>query len=1025
MTSPDSVSQRLARLTPQQRAALRQRLGGRGQDRPEPEPPLTRRTGDRTVSRLGLDQERIWILDQLDPGRHTYNISAGMRFKGAFDEDAFRAAAEAVVRRHDLLRSSVEVHDGTPLLRVHEDVGSPVRTFDLRAEPERLHETIRTLVRRPFDLASGGLLRIFVLRTADDEYQIVETMHHSATDQWSYVRLNRELLEHYRAALEGRPARVPELPVQFGDFAEWQRDRFTGPHRDRCRRFWRDHLDGAPERLPLPYDASPAGAGHEGKHHYFLLDPDVSTAFLAACRKQRVTLSDALLSAYVALLHEETGLHDIVVGLPSATRGRPETSDLIGFLLTNVPVRARLPQEPTPAQVLAAVREASAAVADHRETPFSEIVEAASPERSLDHYPLLQTMHLVLDFDDTVLEAPGAEVIGTEVEDGVSPMDITVGWWRAGDRLYGRLEYRTELFTDATVERLTRRLLTLVQLFTERPDEPLRVREAPRPAVTATATAPADRTAALPEPPTEELRTLTAVWADVLGTEVGPDDNFFHSGGTSLKVIQLSHALRAAGFDIGPRQIFHAPTIRGQLGLARRDPGTPDDAAHAVGAVSPQQEDLLEGGLPRTELWSHSLVLTAARGLDPEWMKIVTKRVVAAHPGLCTVFHRHDGGWRAAPADRWLWRVEEPDTAPADVAAAHREAFDLGDGPLFAVSLIPGRPDRLVLTAHHLVVDGLSWHVLATELALAYRGERPVPEERHPSAVAAAQRARDVRQQLPYWREQLRDLKPLGCRTGGPDLIGAETAHRVRVPLPPRDAGPGGADGPGWYTEALTAVGRAVHPWFGGADAVVDVIGPGRELPPVAGWDPLRSVGFYATVHPVRLPLGGDAASHVHAVGRALDAVPEGGTGYLALRWSDDPEVRAEVAALGRPEVSFNHVGTLLSGAADGENRGDGEALLAVEEQVGPSGNADAPRYHAVSVVCETDAHEAAFTWKFSPDAVDADAVRAAAAVAAEEFGRLARHRGSAPSTTAGMPLDAVNQMLADLTRGRKDARPV
>jgi aryl carrier-like protein len=1009
VTRPSDVTDRLARLTPEQRAALQRRLRT-GERDPAAEAAPTRRTGDRSASPLGLDQERIWILDQLDPGRHTYNISTGLRFRGAFDEEAFREAVATLVRRHELLRSRVEVRDDLPVLVVGGEPGTPVEFHDLSAEPDSVEETVRALVRRPFDLAAGGLLRVVVVRTAADDHQVIETMHHSVTDQWSFVRLNRELLEHYRAIREGRPSRAPELPVQYGDFAVWQRHRFTGDRRRAHRDFWRAYLDGVPAHLPLPYDAPPQDSGHDGRHHYFRLDDDLSAAFLALCRTQRVTLSDALLAVYVGLLHEETGSRDIVVGLPSATRGRPETHDLIGFLLTNIPLRARLSADPTPERILRAVRQASAAVADHREVPFSEIVDAASPERSLDRYPLLQTMHLVLDFDDTVVQLPDAEVHGVEVEDGVSPMDITVGWWRAGERLYGRFEYRTELFTAATVDRLVGRLLELVRVFVERPNEPL-VARAAAPAPARTAATAASVVPASPDPPPAELRCIAEVWREVLDAEPGPDDNFFESGGTSLTAIRLSHALRRAGIALTARQVFRAPTMRGQLALLRpQQADAPGVAPRTGGVVSPEQEDLLEGGLPHPELWAHSLVLTARRSVDPEWLRVVAKRVAAAHPGLGSTFRREGTGWRSDATDRRLWSVEEPGADPARVAVAHRAAFDLREGPLFAASLIPGRPDRIVLTAHHLVVDGLSWQILLDDLDLAYRGARPIAEAAHPSVYAASWRDHnvlDVLGQRDYWQSQLVGAEPLGCRTGRPDKIGGETAHRVAVALPP---GTGAADR---AAEALTAVARAARPWFGGGDVVLDLLGTGRELPLVAGWDPARAVGFYATAHPLRLALGGDPGHHLRQVGRALDAVPDGGSGYLALRWSADPAVRRAVAGWGRAELSFNYLGALLTGRPDPD---DGP-LFTVAEQIGPAGNDDATRYHPVAVLFENDGEQAVFTWKFDPDAVNRAAVEAAAATAAEEFGLLVRQRGSEPPSTAGMSLGEVNSMLAELTR--------
>ncbi|MFJ2581772.1 condensation domain-containing protein [Kitasatospora aureofaciens] len=1002
MTNADSreLAARLARLSPEQRALLQRKLKSRADADPE----LAPRRGDRSRSPLGLDQERLWILDQLDPGSHTYNISVGLRFVGELDTEVFTAAVAAIVRRHDLLRSSVAVQDGRPVLQVHEELPSAVELIDLRAQPEQLDETVRTLVRRPFDLLAGGLLRVAVLRLADDEYQIVETMHHSVTDQWSYVRFNRELLEHYRALLQGRPAQLAELPVQFGDFAQWQREYFSGARQQRHRDFWRTELTGAPELLALPYDAPPNGVDYTGAHHYFLLDDDVSAHFLAAGRAGRATLSDALLAVYVALLHEETGQHDIVVGLAGATRARPETHELIGFFLTNVPIRVRLPEHPTPAQILAATKAASAAVADHREVPFSEIVEAVSPERTLDRYPLLQTMHLVLDFDDTVFEVPGAEVYATEVEDGVSPMDITLGWWRAGTRLYGRFEYRTALFTPETVDRLAHRLMGLVRDFAERVDEPLvvsRVRSTTVLGSTGPALTP------VPAPDTAELARVAEIWRGILGHDVGPDEDFFQAGGTSIMAIELSHALRAAGFAITARGVFNQPTMAGQLGLLSAGSESARPVAAVAGAVSPEQEDLLEAGLPSTELWSHTLVLASDRPLDPEVSLAAVERVVAAHPGLCTAFRRTEQGWRASTGEQWSRQVAEPGAEPAQVAAAQRAGFDVEQGQLFAAALLPGEVDRIVLTANHLVVDGFSWGVLVGDLARALRGEQLPPEPVPALAHAAALRGYDFGGQLDYWRAQQAAAAPLACRTGGSDRLAGETEFAVRVPLPAAAAS--------WTAEALTAVGRAVRCWTPGDDVVLDVVAPGRDFTPAAGWDPMRAVGYHACAYPLRLPLGGDPAGQLALVGEALDAVPDGGKGYGALRWSADPAVRAEVQRWPRVEISFNYLGSLL-----GESPHP-DGLFRTVAQLGPDGNGSAVRHHAVDVLVGIESGSAVFTWRYNPEAVEAESIRSAAGTAAAEFARLATGRRGVSAGVAGMSLDSVNDMFARISRDRRE----
>ncbi|MBW4718329.1 condensation domain-containing protein [Saccharothrix obliqua] len=971
-----SVDDRLARLTPEQRAALAGKLAAA-----KAGPPLRRRPGPRDRFPLGLDQERLWLLDQLDPGSTTYTLSFGLRFRGAFDEAALIDAAHAVVRRHELLRSVVVVDDGRPELVVRPDAPVPVRRLDLRGVPDaeqRLAEFVAEQVDTPFDLTTGPLLRLGIVRLADDEHQVCETMHHSVTDQWSYVRLNRELLEHYRAALEDRVPDVPELPVQFGDFAHWQRELFAADHRH--REFWRDHLAGAPTTLPLPYDGSPDTADHAGAHHRFVLDERVGAAFRQHTRDRRTTLATSLLAVYVALLFEETGERDIVVGLPSVTRSRPESRDLIGFLLTNVPVRVRLPADPTPDDVLRATTAASAAVAEHREVPFAEIVSAVSPDRSATRYPLLQTMHLVLDFDDTIFHVPGAEVYANGVRDGVSPMDLTVGWWRAGDLMYGRFEYRTALFRPATVDRLARRLLTLVDVFTREPGTPLRPRAVP------VASAPSVLSARTAEAPDEDrLARARQAWCEALDLpDAAPDDTFFDVGGTSVLAVKLTNRLRAAGFTATVRDVFTHPTLAGLAALPRADRtgaaprSTPDSAP-----AGPEQELLLTAGMPAVERWAHTLVLDPGGPVDADRLRDAVAAVVAAHPGLTTTF-RHDGRWTAHRGDRWGWLVTGD--GPDEVAHRQRAGFDIASGPLFAAALAG---DRVVLTAAHLVIDGLSWDVVVDDLARAYAGE-PLPAEPvDPLAHAAALRAVSAAPQADYWRTRQQAVRPVAWSTGEPTLQGDVVEVESTAPLTT----------PGTYqAEALTAVARALRPLT--EDVVLTVVALGRE--PVAAlpyWDGARSVGYHACSYPLHVPSDDPAV-----VAAALRAVPDGGKGYGLLRAAGElPPVH--------PAVSVNYVGAL--GADPGPFRR--------VREIGPTGNDAFTRTADVDVVVAVAPDRVVFRWRYSPRAVRADLVREVADRAAEAFTAVVSAVDAAPGETA-LSDARMDELSAELSRARRAA---
>ncbi len=983
MTRSDGLADRLARLSPEQRAALRRRLGASAGTGPELRP----YSGDRSWSPLGLDQERLWILEQLHPGSVTYNISAGLRFAGTLDVAALTASLNAVIRRHELLRSSIEVRDEKPVLLIGDEPSGDVEFVDLTATPERLEEAVRGFVRRPFDLAGGGLLRVAVFRTAEDEYHVIESMHHAVTDHWSFGRFNEELLEHYRAIASGRPPQVPEMPVQFGDFARWQRDFFSGERQRHHRDFWRDYLAGATGELALPYDAPRTGAGHEGRFHNFLLTPEVSADFLHLQRTSRLTLPEALMAVYAALLHEETGQRDIIIGEASATRGRPETYPLIGFLLTNTPVRIRLPERPAPAQILAAAKAASAAVAEHRQVPFSEIVAAASPARSLDRHPLLQTMHVVLEFDNGSAKVPGADVSFTVIPDTPSPMDITVGWWTVNGQLFGRLEYRIDVFSAATIARLARRLVDLVAEFAERPDRPLAVAAPRRTVLAAAAQAGPGRAPASGPASAEDLDRVAAVWRDVLGRDVDRDDGFFDVGGTSLMAIQLAQALRAAGLALTTRQVFSRPTIAGQVALLAGGSGTPP-RPEPSGAVTPAQADLLARAPVGGAHPSHTLVLSCAGPIDPPRLRAAVDRLVRAHPSLCTEFRRQGETWQATAGSRWTWRAEAAGADAVTVAAAQRAAFDLDRGDLFAVSLLPGEADRIVMSASDLVVDRHSWGVLIKDLVKAFLGEDLRTEAVPPREYAAAVSRQDFTGQLDFWQAQQEPPTPLE-RVGGEEP--RETEHLRRMtPL---------SDAVSWFGEALAAVVRAVHARVAGDDVVVEMVTPGRKFSSVAGWDPLNSVGCYTCAHPVRFSMADPADD---AVVMTLAGIPDGGRGYDVLRIST--ETASTVRDWAPPEISFEY-------RVDTPGRIAARPLGEVSEF--HSGDSRPPRRRTLDVLVDAEDGDLVFRWRHDAGALAPAVVRSMADRAAEEFARLSAGRLGSAAGVTNLSSEAVNDVFA------------
>lgn len=1025
MSAPanQGLAARLARLSPRQRAALAGRLAAADG------PALRPRPGPRDRFPLGMDQERLWVLDQLAPGTTTYTLGYGLRVLGDFDRALFTRATDALTQRHELLRCGAESEDGRPVLRLHPDRRADLTWTDLTTDgaprgPEeverRRQEFIAAQVARPFDLAADPVLRLAVAKIAEGDHQIVETMPHSFTDQHSYVRLNDELLEFYRAFAEDRPPRLADLPVQFGDWSHWQREHFAGPHGRRHREFWRTFLEGVPEHLALPYDHSPYTDDHAGEHHNFTLDSTVGKAFFDRAREARTTPATAMTAAYAALLHERTGRRDLVIGIPTSTRSEPGSEPLIGFLLTSIPLRIRLPEAPTPRDVLAATAAAAGAVADHREVPFGEIVEAGAPGRAADRYPLLQTMLVQLDIDGSrSLELPGAEVYANAVPEGISTMDLTTAWWRVDDVVYGRIEYRTALFEHATVAALADRLLQLVEQFAYRPDEPLRRPLPLPPAPVASLLGAADHGPPAPDPEAgRTLERVTAVWCEILGTTAAaPDDIFFTSGGTSMLAVRLAHRLRADGFTVALKDVFTRPTPAGLAGLlgARRHPApAATRPAPPVGPLGPEQEMLLGRGLARVEDFTHSHVLTATTPLDADRLHRSAQDLVRTHPTLTDTLR----GRVLVPGEHWHWTAEAAGTDPGRVMAAQRAAFDRATGPLFAVAHLPGapgEPDRVVLTASHLVVDGMSWAVLISDLADLYQGGSPRTENAGYAEHAAVTREADPAAHAPYWRDQLAGTGPYSWRLDGPNTYEGEQALEVSVPLTPQAHGT-------LRAAALTAVARALRPWAPHEQPSVWLIGLGRDpLPALPDWDPERAVGFYSAAHPFRVPLtGGDATDDLRATTVALHTVPDAGKTFGLLGCAADPVLRAEFSAAARPRVVVNHLGELADPV------GAGTGPFTASAQTAFPGNPQTEREVDVDVAVSVQDGRAVLRWLFNPGAVDEAAVRAAAESAARELAGLIGHANRpqdpdrVPGVT-GVTEESMERLFARLSRERRE----
>ncbi|HVF62225.1 MAG TPA: amino acid adenylation domain-containing protein [Thermoanaerobaculia bacterium] len=436
---------------------------------------IERVTRDRPLL-ASFGQDRLWFLDRLDPGSTAYTMAAAWSLSGPLVVPALRAALAEVVRRHEALRTVfAAAGDAGAVQRVSPFAPPPVPLVDLAAVPPTARAAAaRALAaahaRRPFDLAHGPLFRAALLRLGAEEHLLLFAVHHTVSDAWSQGVLVAELSELYAAAIAGRPSPLPPLPIQYADYAAWQRRRLQGRALAAQVAFWREALAGAPALLELPTDRPrPAVQTFAGARRLAVLPPPLLARLRDLSRRQGATLFMTLLAAFQALLARWSGAEDLTVGTPIAGRTRRETEGLIGLFVNTLVLRAGLAGDPAFADFLAQVRERALAAFAHQDLPFEKLVEALNPERALSHTPLFQVLFVLQNAPRQAAPLPGLRFGRMEVEEGVAKFDLTLAASETAAGLALSLEFNRDLFDAETAERLLGHLRTLLAAVVEDP----------------------------------------------------------------------------------------------------------------------------------------------------------------------------------------------------------------------------------------------------------------------------------------------------------------------------------------------------------------------------------------------------------------------------------------------------------------------------------------------------------------------------------------------------------------------------
>ncbi|MCY1022330.1 non-ribosomal peptide synthetase [Pyxidicoccus sp. MSG2] len=651
-------------------------------------PPLepTPRDGELPLS---FSQQRLWFIAQLDAGGFSYNVPFVFRLEGRLDVVALEQGLRELTRRHEVLRTTFVQVEGRPVQRIAPEPVLRLAVEDVAALPDdarqaTLARRAREEAQRPFDLAVGPLVRATLLRAAEGEHVLLLVMHHIVCDGWSLGVLLRELKALYTAALAGEAPSLAPLPVQYADFARWQRDWLRGEVLDAQLSWWKGQLAGAPSLLELPTDRPrPPVQGFKGALMQVPLPEALSDSIRELCRSEDVTPFMLLLASFHALLARYSGQPDIVVGTPIAGRTQRELEDLVGFFVNTLALRLDASGDPSFREWLRRVRETSLGAFAHQDVPFEKLVDAVQPVRDLSRSPLFQVMFVLQDAPPRVT-LPGLSLGLLDIDPGVATFDLTLYMRETARGWMGFWEYNSDLFDEATVAGMAAHHARLLE---------------------AACAEPARRLSSLPLLTEAERRRMLAAW-NAPGTEV-PGESCLHAlfeaqaartpdavaldsevgrltyGGLNARANQLAHHLLRRGVRVGDivgvlleRSLDAMVALLGVLKTGAAylplDPAYPRERLEYM---------LADSGA--TRLLTHAGVLARTGALDVEVLDVEADRAEVAreadtNPG------------RAVPAASLAYLIYTSGSTgrPKAVMTPHRavSAYALGNARIYGLT---------------------------------------------------------------------------------------------------------------------------------------------------------------------------------------------------------------------------------------------------------------------------------------------------------------------------------------------------
>lgn len=468
------LAKRIAALSKEQHQLLLQRLNNKKQEIAHTKITPQSRKSNRFP--LSFAQQRLWFLDQLEPGNPAFNICQSMRLTGLLNVPALEQSFQEVVNRHEILRTTFTVVDGQPIQVINPHPIFKLKLLDLQAlSPDQKQTEVLKLgdeaAKFPFDLTKDALLRVTLAQLAQTEYALFVSIHHIIADGWSIGVLIREITTLYQAFSNGYVSPLPQLQIQYADFAIWQRRWLEGKELENQLRYWQQQLNNSITELNLPFDyPRPAIQTYKGEQQNFVLAKMELDKLKIIKNKEGITLFMTIIAAFNTLLHWYTNQEDIVIGTDIANRNQIETKELIGFFVNQLVLRTDLSGNPTFSEILQRVQQTSLDAYAHQDVPFDKLVEVLNPKRDLSRTPLFNVKLVLENTQNPTLKFSGLTITPIKVHKKSAQFDLLLELSETEQELCGAWIYSTDLFATATIARISANFKILLTEIATNPE---------------------------------------------------------------------------------------------------------------------------------------------------------------------------------------------------------------------------------------------------------------------------------------------------------------------------------------------------------------------------------------------------------------------------------------------------------------------------------------------------------------------------------------------------------------------------